>query len=236
MPIKVNNPETGKEEEVFTQEEVNTATEAASGKAVEKYKEDNPDKAKELEEAQKEAQTEKTRLEGLLKEANEKLENLPEGDKNWAEMRQTVKDLTTKLGETNAGIEEKINVVTQGATDSKLELVAESLGGDDEEIRKQIKHHFNTTLKSVEHKTLEQFKDKVRQAYLLATGGSADENRVGPAVISAAGGAVVRPTVPAAGGTGKKLSSEVVDLGKKHFGLTDKDYEEHDKQNFSDTK
>lgn len=198
MPIKVQDDQ-GNEVEALTQEEAEAkAKEAADA-------------------ARKEAETSFTEK----SQANQaELERLQAEEKNWKELRdkaaagsEAEKQAKEALEEAKKAREMAEGVTTTRIEETKTDAIAK-LAGSDKDLREKIAHHFqhSTTGPTA---TKEEIEARVRNAYLIATGGQAPGALQGAAVSSAGAG-----TTPS--GAGITLTPEEKDLSNK-LGLSDKD-------------
>lgn len=158
--------EDGTEIEVFTEAEVQVKTKeaetAAAAAAIEKFKEENPDKTEEL-----------TAAQTKLKEAEDALKKAEEdagGDKDGqvARLRKERDDAKKAAEEATSGIEKKFeDFKKEMVGDTKTELL-ERLSAKDPELKKKIELEFdNYRPNDTSKKGIEQ---RMEKAYQLATG------------------------------------------------------------------
>lgn len=201
MPI-TTKLEDGTEIEALTPDEV----EAAKQEAIEQYKLDNPDKEGELAE-----------LQTKLQEAEEKLAKAGDKDKNFDSLRKAKETAEKKVEDILKGVDEKINTVKkevmEGVMKDHYNDTLKAFAGEDAEVQKKIEYHFKR-LGDVAS-TKEEITNKLKDAYLLATG--KEDNGVNASVFSSGG--VGRLNIK----SDKKFSSEEIAMGEK-FGLTPKDF------------
>lgn len=223
MPKTIKN-EDGSEEEVYTADELKVQQDAA----IEEFKKANPDKAGEI-----------AQLQIDLKAAQEALASGggPNGA-NFEILRRGVEKLEKELDKVRVEADQKVSSIRDGMSDTALETAVTALAGEDAELAKKVRFHFKESLKNVKAETTEEFKNKIKNAYLLAAGAPADPNLLSGSTYGS-GGSGPGPTRPGGGGGGGggvKLKPELVDMGKRFFGLVEDDFTKYDKQDFSTTK
>lgn len=203
--------EDGTEIEVFTTEEL----EEAKTSAIET---NNQTRAQEID-----------KLATELKAKEEELVKLKGKDLNFSNLREINDRLTKEVGDLKTQISIAIGGVKKDIETEAVTTAITSLAGDDKEVEKKIKFHFETTLKAVEPKNKEELNKKIQDAYLLATGEQVTPLVV-PGTFSSAGAGINRPKI-----NQTPLSPAAVEVGKK-MGITDEDVKKYDKQDFSKTK
>lgn len=210
MPKTIKNDE-GEDEEVYTADEL----QAERDGAVEKYKEENPDKSDEVEKLQED-----------LKKATEALEKADDKGKNFNALRKAKEDAEKKVADILAGVDEKIgkvkNEVLEGVNKDHYNDTVAALAGDDEELKKKIEFHYKR-LTNDPSSTKGEITAKLKDAYTLATGQASDG--MGASVYGSGGAG--RPKAPAGGA---KLNTGEKDLAKKiakagGMTLEDKDFQ-----------
>ena len=214
MPKTIKNEETGEDEELYTPEEVDAEKEKVRTEAIDNYKKENPDKTEELETTVKERD-----------EIKVELEKLKGKDMNFGNVRKIIDDLTKRLDEKDKFIEGQIK---SGLQTAAVDTAIDEMAAGDEEMKKKIKFHFDTTLAAVKITTAEELKNKLNQSYQLAGGVPANAMPGGGAMGS--GGAYPGKRKV----SGSPLSPATKEVAKK-VGITDEDIKKYDKQDFSPT-
>lgn len=205
MPKEIEN-EDGTKETVYTQQELDDI----KNQEIETYKNEHPDKTEEI-----------TKLQKELEDTKELLSKKDDKDKNFSELRTKVKELETQLDQK----------VQKGINENTATMAIDSLSDGDDELKKKIKFHFETSLKAVEPKTPEEMSKKVQDAYMLATGTKPSGAGIPGFIIGSGSG-----NQPKFKQENKSdLKPEVKDLAKK-MGLSEEDCKKFDKQDFSTTK
>ena len=205
----------GEEIEVFTSEELKEQQE----EAVEKYKEENPDKTEEMEALEKERDEAKSKEEELQKQLDGELDK----DKNFANLRKQKEEAEEKAEGIEKTIDEKVatvkNEILEGnVKDFKKEQLDE-LAGDDKELREKIEFHYDRIKDTAV--TKEEVSKKLRDSWTLATAGERQE--VSGSAFSSGGATGGKPKAQST------FSSEEKDLAKKlaeagGLKLEDKDF------------
>ena len=197
--------------EAFTKDEVESKIEETKTQLQQETKD-------QLEDLTSEINTLKKEKEELLG----KKDFLTDEDKNWANVRNMIKERDSKI----STLESQITEITEGVSKKfdakKLEDTIRSLSDGNTDIESKIRFHFDRIKPSPESekdpaKREVDFTKRIEDAYILATGGKASGGLGGPE-ISSEGGFV--PSLP--GKSGQKLSEGGKQVGKK-FGLTDDD-------------
>ena len=168
---------TGKEVEVFTQQEVDEKTKAvgeeskktteeavkkASDEAIETYKKDHPDQTKDFEDLK----TKLTEAEDKLKEVDSGGDDDDDGQKK--RLREQRDKAMTKLGDAMEKMGSEITELkTSIVGDTKGELLS-ALAGDDDELKKKIEFEFDHY--RVEDTSKLAIKERLEKAFQLATG------------------------------------------------------------------
>lgn len=225
MPKQIKG-EDGAEETVYSQAELDAQHDAA----IEKYKEEHPEDSAIL--------TERDELKTKLEEAERLLAGSGDKTYNFKKLEQEKTELAAKLANIDKTIDERVNAVRNEFTANALETAVSSLAGDDQELAKKLKFHFEKTLAAVQPKTPAEFKKKVQDAYMLAAGKAAEESAMNTAVIGSGSGGGM-PGGGSGGGNSnasKDVAPEVKAMGLKHFGITDDDWKKYDRRDFSTTK
>jgi hypothetical protein len=218
--LKIKNDK-GEEVEVFTQAELDAQKTAA----LDEYKTANPDRSSELNDLKSELESKEAELLALGSK-----------DHNFSLVRKQKEELEAKIKQGEDRALAEINKVRSDMSNTALEVAVRGLAGEDAELAKKVRFHFSETLKSVTANNSDEFTKKIQQAYLLAAGVQAAPNALGGAIYGSGGAG------PGAGaGSGQQrrggaIKAEVLEMGKRHFGITDEDVKKYDNQNFSHTK
>lgn len=219
MPQTIKK-EDGTEETVYTQEELDAERNAA----VDEYKAANPVDAAEHE-----------RLKADLEKVTKELEAVGSKDRNFAQLRQAKEAVEEALRKSEEKMAAEIGKIRSEMSQTALDAAVRGLAGEDPELAKKVRFHFTETLKGVSGTTPEEFKQKIQQAYLLATGVQPNPAVLSGAMYGSGGAGPGAGSMPAAR-RGQPLKPELVDMGKRYFGLTEDDFKKYDKQDFSTTK
>jgi uncharacterized phage infection (PIP) family protein YhgE len=225
MPKKIRTEE-GEELEVYTQEEIDNARD----NAIEEYKQENPGNAEEVKKLQEQLDTKTEELEN----AKAQFEDLDDKDKNFAKMREKVKKLEQENENLTKRIDETVGSIQNKFETNQLSNTISQLAGNDEELAKEIKEHYENTLKGVKVEKPEDFEKKVKHAYTLATGRRIEESQSQgsqPFNVGQTPGAInpmrIGNSANKKGGEG--ISDEAKDMARNRLGLTDEDIEKYDK-------
>ena len=209
----------GVETEVFSPEEVETIKSQARQEGAD-------EKVVEIEKLQVE-----------LKSKTEEITKLSGKEHNFANLREINERLAAEKQDIEKKLSEAIGGIRQEGQAEKVNTAIARIAGDDEELAKQIKHHFDNTLKAVEPKGQKELDDKISKAANLA-GVSIAPTSV-PGVFTSGGSKpIFRGNAAGQGGGNKEpLSAGQKGLGSK-LGLTEKDMTDPklDKQDFSSTE
>ncbi len=225
MKIKVKQEDgTEVEQEVFTDAEVKERETAA----LDQWKKDHPDQGEAM-----------TKMQEDLRIAKEALEAVG-GDKgqNFIALRTKVQQMEDAIKNSKNEALAEVNKVRDEMSGAALDAAVQGLAGEDAELAKKVRFHFETTLKSVVAKDKAELTRKIQQAYLLAAGREPDPNILSGAMYGSGGAG---PGAGAGGGSGggsprNPIKPELVEMGKKYFGLSDDDFKKFDKRDFSRTK
>lgn len=166
------------------------------------------EKDKQIEEVQKE-------LAGLKnKEFNfKKLRDMTESERS--ELTEKEKELMQRQDELEENQKSFTETVIQGHKNDALAVLA----GDDKDLRDKIEYHYNRI--SDKATTKEDINKKVKDAYLLATGGrSAAIDQISRAVSYQGGGGIVKSS--------DGFSSEQKELASR-LGITEEDLKKYNK-------
>lgn len=168
-----------------------------------------------------------TAKEEALKVAEETLKKEQDKEKNLGGQRKVIEAKSEEVDALKKQIEGLTGQITE--LSSKIEskdlqksvsVMIQSLSGGDKNTADKIKlfyGQFNPI--DIKDKTSEQVEEEIKQrvqnAYILATGGTKPVNLLTSAVISSAGG-----SIPQANPTGEKLSEEGIKAAKE-LGISD---------------
>ena len=226
MPQKIKVQQDGKEveQEVFSAEEV-TQREAA---ALDQWKKDHPDQTEAMKKMEGDLALAKAALEGGGDDKSQ----------NFSALRATVTRLEKAISDGSAAAIAEATKIRTEMGETALQAAVRGLAGEDAELAKKVQFHFKETLKAVAGNSPEEFTKKIQQAYLLAAGQEARPDVMNGGIYGS-GGAGPGGSAGGGQGGGRKLAPmkpEVIDMGKRFFGLSDEDIKKYDKGDFSTTK
>jgi len=137
-----------------------------------------------------ELQEQLTEKEDALKKAEEDLEKEKEKDKNFGKLRGTTEEKEKEaeaLKEEVKGLKDEVEGIKTAAKAQPISVMIKEAAGDDEELEKKIKFHYDN-FSVPEEDTEEKQKERVKNAHILAGGGAAS-SLGGNAISSGAGAA-----------------------------------------------
>jgi len=144
----------------------------------------DPEEIKKIQEAKDAAEAEVKKTKEDLAKVQEDLKKLQDKDMNFGNLRKSAEEIqkqkdeeTKKLKEQIDSLSGKISEMEQGKIKDQEERengLINAYGGKDEELKKVIKFHFDKL--KVTAKTSEEIEEAAKGAYILATGGRADDN------------------------------------------------------------
>lgn len=224
--------ETGKEVEVFTQEDLDKkldeqktsladehkkSLDEATKKAIDEYKEKNPDKTEELSKLQKD-----------LDDANKKLEDAGGGDEEDNNDSEQVKrlrkerdDAKKELDDFKTDVQKQIDDIKSGSFNDIKTNALNRLAGDDKELREKIELEFDNYMPDKKSKS--EVVDRMAKAYQLATGDAPKPNFMD--LVS--GGGSERGSSETSKETSKDQATEnEKEIGNK-LGVSEKDREKY---------
>lgn len=220
MSKKIKN-EQGEEEEVFSQAELDQH----KADALEEHKRANPDRSVELDAMKAELESKEAELAAIGSK-----------DHNFELLRKQKNEIEKRIKDGEERAIAEVNKVRSEMSNTALEAAVQGLAGEDVELAKKVRFHFNETLKSVSVANTEEFKKKIQQAYLLAAGVQASPSALGGNVYGSGGAGPGAGNARPGARKGGAISPEIVAMGKSRFGLTDEDFKKYDVQDFSTTK
>lgn len=214
--------------EALTEEEVNAKIEEAVDKAKEEAIEEVTEEHKE------ELDDLKTTVDDLTKQIEEKDKELSEEgktgtksynfrklEKDRDEMKAKKEEAEKKLADIRQEVDDKIKGVKQEIGNKKIDDAIQAMTGANKELFDKMKSHFlrltPAEVKKPEEKE-EDFRQRINDAFVLATGHKPENPLTGP-VISSAGGNV--PPQPTPGGGGKLSEDGKAVAGK--MGITEEE-------------
>lgn len=200
-------------DEILTSDEVDKKIEEAQEEAKEDYQKDIDTFKEELNEKEE-----------ALKVAEEALAKEQEKDKNFGKLRGTTAEKEKKVEELTEQIKGLTDKITGIETETKRQPVNAMIGklaGEDEELKKKIKFHYES-FAIPEEDTEEKQKERVVNAYTLATGGKPINPLTGEAISSGGG---VAPGGEEPGSEGKLSEGGKEVAGK--LGIEEKDLKRH---------
>jgi len=172
----------------------------------------------------------------LTVKVNAKTEEMKGEDdktKNFKELRKSRDELQKELGDTKTELAtykdtttKEIESIKQTFTGKQLDDAIKEVAGNDPEVQKKVKFHFNNFKPDTETdpvKREENFKERIKSAHILA--GGVKGNILGNTAATTGG------YVPAPPGEATQTTpeGEVKDMGIKKMGLSDKDFRDHKK-------
>lgn len=150
----------------------------------------------------------------LLKTAEESLGKEQEKDKNFGKLRGKKEEEEGKVKDLEGVVEVLKKDIDGIKTDAKrqpVNTIINKLAGDDEELKKKIKFHYASFVVP-EEDTEEKQKERIDNAYTLASGLAPTNSLSGEAVGSGGGNA---PGTKEVESKGKLSSTEASELGEK---------------------
>lgn len=157
------------------------------------------------------------------KELEDELAKEKDKEKNFGALRGKNKEGEEKITELTESITKLQESMTEMATktsDSKIDGAVKEITGDDNELAEKTKYHYKRF--EGEPKDEEEFKKRIEDAFLLASG-SNPANALTGDVISSAGGGAPKESTPQ-----KKFeNSEVAKDVAKSLGITEQEMAKH---------
>jgi predicted RNase H-like nuclease (RuvC/YqgF family) len=211
--------ENGQKVEAFTQEEIEERLEAERGAAIEEANASRQEEVDSLvlslEEKEKELETYQKNLEV----EKDKDKNLGGQRKVIENKEKEIKELKEKLETVEHSSLEAIEGIKKDINTAKVENIISSVSGEDSSLKEKVKFFYDSF--KGEPSNEEEVKERVKNAYVLATGGKSKVDFSGD-IISGAG-ASPSPKVDIPEG---KIPSELIPLAKQ-LGLTDQEMKKH---------
>jgi len=171
-------------------------------------------------ELQAQHDTEKAALEAKLKETTAQLDGISDKNVNFKALREAKEAADARLKQFEEGLDKKVEEKTapifQQLNEEKLDKEIDGLVGSNEELKKKVKFYYNSF--TGKPATPEEFKERVKNAHLLATGGQSPSPFSGGATLSSGG-------LPGAGmkGGGEGLTPKQKEIAKAVFPGLDND-------------
>jgi seryl-tRNA synthetase len=172
-------------------------------------------------------------LKAQIAEKSKEMGNEDDKSKNFNLLRKSRNELQEELDKTKTELSayrddstKEIEAIKQTISGKVLEDRIKELAGNDPEMMKKVKFHFNNFKADTETdpvKREENISERIKSAMILAGGGS--RNILGD-VAGTTGGWVPSPPGEATQATPE---GDLKDMGLKKMGLTDKDFREHKK-------
>lgn len=206
MPKTITDPETGEEIEVFEEEEFDEEVEARLQERLEQVKE----------ETRKEWETKLREKEEELNRLKSEFEGLDDKDRNFAKLRAQIKDKEKQIEALKEEFSSEIRKLRTSLQEKSVQEMINNLVGSDEELREKVLYHFNRL--SGKDDDPEDVQERIKDAYLLATGGA----NIDPLKQVASGGRAAAQE--------EAIDESVKEIGKKMFGLTEEDFEKYAKK------
>lgn len=151
--------------EAFTEEEVSEKIEKAKEEAKTELETEKTEALDALKEEHTKTEEE---LQGKIVELEEEMEKVGKKDYNWERLRKSKEELETSLKKEREETDKKIEAVRTEIRGSKVDNTIRELVGTDQELFDKVKYHFG--LFGGESKDEDEFKKRIDNAYLLATG------------------------------------------------------------------
>lgn len=220
MPEKIIDKD-NKEHEILTQNEIDALIKEGSDKAVAQAKEELERSFNEKVSAK---ETELTTLKSELQTAREAMEKAGKGTTDWAEARNLIKTLESKVEtltkERTAEKEQfskEIRSVRESVFKGQIDAMVENLSGDDKDLKDKLLFHYNRLAGDVNSE--KEAAEKLKDAYLLATGKQAPN----PLNVARGGGGGNPPR------SNEPASQELSELAS-NFGLKKEEIEKYSKK------
>lgn len=153
----------GNEVEAFTEDELKEKQQ----EAIDKYKEENPDKASELEQAQKDLEAAKNKLKEYEEDDDEGGDDKG-GDGQKKRLKKERDEALEKVQELEKTMTEEIKNLKQSAIEGPKSKLLNALSGGDEELKKKIELEYDGFAGDPEN--AEAVEQRLTKAYTLATG------------------------------------------------------------------
>lgn len=158
--MKVKDPKTGQETEVFTQAEVDAKAKERTEKALEEFKAANPDRSKEVEKLQSDLVTKEKELADAV--------NAGDKDGQVLRLRQERDEAKRIADEAMSGLDKKLDDFRKEITGDTKEELLSKLSKGDADLKKKIEYEFDRYLPNAN--TKKDVEERIAKAYLLATG------------------------------------------------------------------
>lgn len=192
-------------EGALTEEEVNQKIEDAKKEAEEGL-------SKEVEALKEEHTKKEEELQEQIKETQEELEKVGKKDYNWQKLREKKDELESALKKEREETDKKIEEVKGEIRGNKVDGAIKKLTGESEELFDKVKFYYKRF--EGEPKDEEDFKSRISDAFLLATGGKESS----PLTSERIGTGIGQP--PGAKGTKGKLTEGGKEVAEK-MGISD---------------
>ena len=180
--------------------------------------------AESLEDAQRINAEELEAKEQERKELEEELMKERDKEKNFGALRGKTKEKEeqiTKLTESIINLEKAMGEMAAKTSDSKIDGAVKEIAGDDKELADKTKYHYKRF--EGEPKDEEEFKQRIADAFMLASGGNPSNAFTGDVISSVGGGGV-----PKENASQKKFENpEVAKDVAKSLGITEQEMAKH---------
>jgi len=165
---------------------------------------------------------EKGELETKLKEATDALSKSDEKDKDFKSLREAKEKVEGELSEFKQKYDKDVSEL-KGAelTTHKTKLI-DVFADSDKNTKEKIEYHLKNSLTGMPETTKEQLDEKIKHAYVLATG-QRDDDKINSIVSSLGKGSEIKANLDG-------IKPDLREIGKK-FGLKDEDWENAKKAN-----
>jgi chromosome segregation ATPase len=210
--------EDGNPVEALTEEEIEARILEEKEKAKEEVSISIEQERVELEEKLKEKEQEAEDLKTALEKEQSKEKNLSGQRQVITKKDKEIDELKTQIGSLQTKMDQEFSDMKSQGRDRMIKNMVTGLSGGNQDIADKIKLFYDSFKGDVA--TEEEIEERIRNAYLLATGGEKPRSVLNSRIISSASGS------PSIKTNGEKLSSEVVELAK-NMGIEEKDLKKH---------
>jgi len=211
----IKDPETGEETEVYEKEEFEQ-------EVAQKLEEEKTKIQEELEVKEKEWEDKEQDFQSQLSEKEKELDELKDTysyddkDKNFAKLRDQIKAKEKEVKEIKNNFQKEISGLRTSMEKKEVDSIVSIMAGSDNELKDKILHHYGRIKDTAD--TRDQIMEKMKDAYVLATGGIGDPLAQ---TMGTAGSASVKKD--------ETLPEDVKEIGRQ-FGLTDEDFQKASKK------
>lgn len=165
---------------------------------------------------------EKTELESKLKETSEALSKMSNTDKDFKSLREAKETLEKELTDFKQKHEQEVNELKGAELAKHKSSLIDVFADKDANTKEKMEYHLKNSLAGMPETTKEQLDEKIKHAYVLATG-QRDDDKINSIVSSLGKGSDIKPNL-------NGVKPELREAGK-NFGLNDQDWENAKKAN-----